>query len=215
MRICSGGQLVLDELVFDALVRERARGIEAERLEIARQHLHGGDAARLHRRDELGAGGERKIPAAPEAEPLRHRRGSAPSWRRSPRRRAMRASGSACCRRRPAWPCCEGAFSPRSPLSPAALAMACASSKTMTPSKSAPEPVDDLLHAARLALALLRAQRRVGGEQDAFGEGDRRALPEARQRHDRSGPGRAPSSRAGRPRSACRIWRSTPRGGGP
>ena len=35
----------------------------------------------------------------------------------------MRASGNACCRRRPAWPCCEAFFSPRSPLSPAALAI--------------------------------------------------------------------------------------------
>ena len=65
-----GRELVLDQLVFDALVGERARGIEAERLEVARQHLHRGDAAILDRLDELGAGGEREILAAPEAEPL-------------------------------------------------------------------------------------------------------------------------------------------------
>ena len=70
MRICSGGELVLDQLVFDALVGERAGGIEAERLEIAGQHLHRRDAAGLDRLDELGAGGEREILAAPEAEAL-------------------------------------------------------------------------------------------------------------------------------------------------
>ena len=61
---------VLDQLVFDAFVRERARGVEAERLEIAGQHLHGGDAAGLDRLDELGARRERKIRPAPQAEPL-------------------------------------------------------------------------------------------------------------------------------------------------
>ena len=62
-------QRVLDDLVLDALERQRARGIEAERLQIARQHLHRGDAAAFHRGDELGAGRERKITGAPEAEP--------------------------------------------------------------------------------------------------------------------------------------------------
>ena len=70
MRICSSVSAVLDQLVFDALVGERARGIEAERLQVARQHFHGRDAAGLDRLDELGARGEGKILAAPEAEPL-------------------------------------------------------------------------------------------------------------------------------------------------
>src|SRR3546814_19080974 len=46
------------------------------------------------------------------------------------------------------------------------------------------EPFDDLLDPARLAVAALRAKRRIGGEQDAFGEPDRRALAEARERRD-------------------------------
>ena len=66
-----GGELVLDQLVFDALVGQRAGRVEAERLEVAGQHLHGGDAAGLDRLDELGAGGERKVRPAPQAEPLR------------------------------------------------------------------------------------------------------------------------------------------------
>ena len=48
----------------------------------------------------------------------------------------------------------------------------------------AAEPVDDLLHAAGLVAARLGAQGRVGGEEDAFVERDRRTLAEARQRHD-------------------------------
>ena len=48
----------------------------------------------------------------------------------------------------------------------------------------AAEPVDDLLHAAGLLAPRLGAQGRVGGEEDAFVERDRRALAEARQRHD-------------------------------
>ena len=61
---------VHDQLIFDAFIGERARGIEAERFEIAGQHFHGRDATGLDRLHELGAGGEGKIFAAPEAEPL-------------------------------------------------------------------------------------------------------------------------------------------------
>ena len=64
------GEPMLDQLIFDALVGERARGIEAERLHVARQDFHGRDTAGLDRFDELGARGEGEILAAPEAEPL-------------------------------------------------------------------------------------------------------------------------------------------------
>ena len=64
------GERVLDQLVFDAVIGERAGGVEPERPEIAGQHLHGGDTAILDRLDELGACGEGEILAAPEAEPL-------------------------------------------------------------------------------------------------------------------------------------------------
>ena len=64
------GELVLDRVIFDALVAERPRRIEAERTEIARQYLHGRNAAGLDRLDELGARGEREILATPESEPL-------------------------------------------------------------------------------------------------------------------------------------------------
>ena len=64
------GQLVLDHLVGDAVIAERPRGIEAERLEIAREHFHRRDAAGFDRLDEFRARGEGEIRAAPEAEPL-------------------------------------------------------------------------------------------------------------------------------------------------
>ena len=60
-----GRQFVLDQLVFYAGKGERAGGVEAERAQIAGQHLHRGDAAALDRLDELGAGAEREILAAP------------------------------------------------------------------------------------------------------------------------------------------------------
>ena len=94
-----GRERVLDQLVFDALVGERPGGVEAERLEIAGQHLHGGDAARLDRLHELGARGEGEILAAPEAEPLGvgeivHGRGARGGDVDDARIRAARAAGA-------------------------------------------------------------------------------------------------------------------------
>src|SRR6188508_1374446 len=83
----------------------------------------------------------------------------------------MRASGRACCRRSPARPCWDGTSSPRSVLPPPAFCMAWL----------AAEPGEDLVEAGGLALALGRAQCRIGDEQDALVESDRRALAEARQ----------------------------------
>src|SRR5918996_5028291 len=48
----------------------------------------------------------------------------------------------------------------------------------------APQPVDHLLHPRALALALLGAQRGVGGEEDGVAELDGRALPVVRERDD-------------------------------
>ena len=48
----------------------------------------------------------------------------------------MRACGRAFCSRTPARPCWLGAIAPRAPFPPAALDMACDSSKTITPSQA-------------------------------------------------------------------------------
>jgi len=62
---------MLDELIFDAVIGERAGGVEAEGLQIACQHLHGRHPAGLNCGDELGARGEREVLAAPEPGVLR------------------------------------------------------------------------------------------------------------------------------------------------
>ena len=64
------GQRMFEHLVFHAVEGQRARRIKAERLQVARQHLHRRDPAVLDRRDELAARGEREILAAPQSEPL-------------------------------------------------------------------------------------------------------------------------------------------------
>ena len=61
---------VLDQFVFDAIIGERPCGIEAERPQVAGQHLHGRHAPGLDRLDEFGPRAEREVFAAPEAEPL-------------------------------------------------------------------------------------------------------------------------------------------------
>src|SRR5258706_2835621 len=60
-----GCELVFDKLVFDALIRQRARNVEAERLEVSGQHFHGRDTALLDHLDEFSPGGEWKILTAP------------------------------------------------------------------------------------------------------------------------------------------------------
>ena len=88
------GQPVLDQFVLDALIGKRAGRIEAERLQIARQHFHRRDAAGLDRLDELAARRERESPRRPRARGAGRRRGYAPWWRRSPRhRRCARSAG--------------------------------------------------------------------------------------------------------------------------
>jgi hypothetical protein len=60
---------VLDHLVFDAVIGERPGGVEAERAQVAGQHLHRRDAAGLDGLDELGAGREGK--SSPPQRPSR------------------------------------------------------------------------------------------------------------------------------------------------
>ena len=57
-----------NHLDLNASVREGARRIETEGFEIAHQHLHGGDAADLHRRDEILPRREGHVGRAPKAQ---------------------------------------------------------------------------------------------------------------------------------------------------
>ena len=96
----------------------------------------------------------------------------------------MRASGSACWSRRPARPCWEAAWSPRSPFPPAAFAMAWLSSKTMTPSKSRPSQSTICWTRERLSSRAVGTQRGVGREEDALRRRIGVPWPETRQRRD-------------------------------
>ena len=153
-----GREPVLDELVCDALIGERARGVEAERLEIAGQHLHGGDAAAFDRFDELGARREGKIRPAPQAETLRI--GEIVDRGGAGRRDIEHARiGKRVLQAKPARPCCDGSCSPRSLLPPPAFCMAWLSSNTITPSKS--RPSQSTICCTRDAFASRSAERSV------------------------------------------------------
>ena len=69
MRRCSGVR-GCSMMSTDSFVGQRAGLVEAERLEIARDHFHRGDAARFHRRHEIGPVFEGGPSASPEAEAL-------------------------------------------------------------------------------------------------------------------------------------------------
>ena len=64
------GEGVLQQFDFHPVVGQRPGLVEPERLQIAGDDFHGGDAAGLHRRDEVGALLERRLVGAPEPEAL-------------------------------------------------------------------------------------------------------------------------------------------------
>ena len=62
-------QRVFEGLDLDAVIGERPGLVEAEGLEVARDHLHRGDAAGFHGGDKFDAGLERRLAGGPEPEP--------------------------------------------------------------------------------------------------------------------------------------------------
>ena len=167
MRTCSGVSCVLEQLVFDAVKGERAGGVEAERLEVARQHLHRRDAAGLDRLDELGAGGEREIFAAPEAEPLGigeivDRRGAG---RRDIDDARVR-QGMLQAQARPAL--LRGGGIAAFALAAGGILHGVGLVEDDHAVEIPAQPIDDLLDPRNLLVALVGAQRGIGGEKDAF-----------------------------------------------
>ena len=174
---------MFDDLDLDALIRQRARDIEPERFQIARQHLHGGDAARLDGGDKIGAVREGKIRAAPKPKALRigkvlyaggARRRDIDD--RAPAESMLQSqSGPALLRR-------------RFVAALAFLARGVRHRVRLVEQDHAVEifaqPIEDLFEPRAFAFAFGGAQRRVGREQNALGKPDRRALPVARLRHD-------------------------------
>ena len=181
-------ELVLQHLDLDPGVGQRARRIEAERLEIARQHLHGGDAASLHRRNKVLPRREGHVGRAPE--PQARGVGEIGDGRRPGRRDIEDASVG------------QGVLQPQARPALlrggllAALALVAngvGEGVRLVEDDDAVEiraqPVDDLRQARGLqrpvaALAFVRAQGRIGRKENTLGELDRRALLEARLRND-------------------------------
>ena len=61
-------QLVFEDLDLDPVIGEGPGLVEAEGLQVARNHLHCRDAAGFHRGDELDAGLERRLAGGPETQ---------------------------------------------------------------------------------------------------------------------------------------------------
>ena len=96
-----GRELMLDQLVFDAFVGQRAGRIEAERpagrapAPPWRRRRRPRSPRRTRRAWRTGN------PRRPRGRAAGHRRDCGRWWRRSPRHRRRGRSGSACCRRKP------------------------------------------------------------------------------------------------------------------
>ena len=162
-----GRQRVLDDLDLDALVGQRARDIEPKRFEVARQHFHGGDAARLDGRDKIRPVGEGEVRAAPKAQALRvgeivHRRGA----RRGDVDDA--GLGERVLQAQPGAALLRGGLV----AAFAFLARGVRQGVRLVEQDHAveivPEPVEELLEARGFAFAFGGSQRRVGREQDAL-----------------------------------------------
>ena len=172
------GEPMLEQFVVDAVIGKRSGGIEAQRFQIAREHLHRGDAASLDRLDEFRTIGEGERIVAPEAEPL--------------------GVGEVLDRRRPGRRDIEDAGVGKSMLQPqarptllrgldiAALAFTAARvlhGVAFVEDDDAvefwAEPVDDLTDPRALIAARFRTQRRIGREENALVETDRRSRSKA------------------------------------
>ena len=172
---------MLEHFVLDAVIGKRAGGVEAQRLQIPREDFHGGDAARLDRLDEFGAIGEGEGIIAPETEPLGI--GEILDGRGA-RRRDIEDAGVG-----------ESVLEPQT--RPALLGSLLVAALALAPRRVlhgvafveddhaievGAEPVDDLAHARALIPARFRAKRRIGREENALLETDRRSRPEAGER---------------------------------
>ena len=175
------GELVLDQLVFDAVIGERARGVEAERAQVAGEHLHRRDAAGLDRLDELGPGREWEILAAPQAEPLGI--GQIVDRGGAGRRDIDDAgAGQRMLEPQPRAPLLRGGDIAPVSFAASGILHGVAFIENDRAVEVGAEPFDDLPDARRLLAALVGPQRGIGGEQDAFLKRDRTPLRKARQR---------------------------------
>ena len=175
------GELMLEHFVLDAVIGKRAGGIEAQRFQIPREDFHGGDAARLDRLDEFGAIGEGEGIIAPETEPLGI--GEILDGRGA-RRRDIEDAGVGESvlepQTRPAL--LRGLLVAALALAPRRVLHGVALVEDDHAIEVGAEPVDDLLNPRALVAARFRAKRRIGREENALLETDRRSRPKAGER---------------------------------
>ncbi len=185
------GQRMLQDVDLDAVIGERPGLIEPERLEIARDHLQRGDPAGLHGGDEVCAGLERRLSGGPQPQPLgvgesRHGGGA-----------GGRDIDDAGVGQRALEPQSRAALLRRRDLAAGAPGTGGVGHRVRLVEHDHPvegvavilvertgEPAHDLLQPRDPALTGRRAQGRVGGEQNAFGQRDVRALAELAQGYD-------------------------------
>ena len=182
---------MFEDVDLDPVIGQCPRLVEAERLQIAGDDFHRGDAARLHGGDELGAILERRLSGGPQSEPT----GIGETGDGCGARR--RDIGDAGVGQRVLQPQPGAALLGR--LGLAALRLGpCRIGHGMRLVEDdhaiedvavllverAGQPFDDLLKPGRFPLAGRRAQRGVGREQDAGVEGDLHPLAEVAERDD-------------------------------
>ena len=185
------GERMFEDVDLDALVGEGAGLVEAEGLEVAGDHFHRGDAAGLHGGDEPGAVLERGLPGAPEAEALGVGEagdgggaGGGDVEDAGAGEGVLEAqSGASLLRGRDLAARAGGAggvghgvgfVEYDRPVEGVSAVLV----------EAAGEPVDDLFETRPPALAGGASERGVGGEQDALGTRDVRALTELAERDD-------------------------------
>ena len=184
-------QLVFEDLDLDAVIGERPGLVEAEGLEIARDHFHRRDSSRLHGGDELDPGLERRLAGGPETQsPCIGEAGDGGGAGR-------RDIGDARVGQRVLEPEAGAALLGRLDLAAVALRPGGighgmrlvedhrpVEGMAVVFVEGACQPCHDLIEARGLALAGRRTQRGVGGKEDALGHRNLGALAELAERDD-------------------------------
>ena len=161
---------VFEHVILHPIKTEGTRRVEPERLEIARDHLHGSDTARLHRRNEALAAWEGVFGALPpEPQPrgigqVVHARGT--------RGRDVEDASAGCCQLQPqAREALLGGFDPPALLGPGRVLHGMGLIKGQYAFKVFAHPVEDLAQSCGAAFSR-RAQRGVGDEEDPVAHRD-------------------------------------------
>jgi len=176
-RDLGGRQLMDQHLVFDPGIGEGPREIEPKRLQVAGNHLHGGDAPGLHRGDKFCPRHEGEISRAPETEARSI--GKIANDRRPGGRDIEYAGvGHGVLQREARKALLRGLFVAAVGLFAGGIGHGVAFIKSDDPVEPLAEPGGHLLEAGSLALTFSRAQRGVGNEEDALGQAYVAALAE-------------------------------------